>query len=57
MAEMKRTKVCKVSKMHGQAYKYYPWCVEVPGGVVHRFKAEDDARKFAKRIEEKERDG
>ena len=51
---MKRTKVCKVSKMHGQAYKDKPWCVEIPGGVVHRFKAEDDARRFAA---ERDRDG
>jgi len=57
VAEMKRTKVCKVSKMHGQAYKYYPWCVEVPGGVVHRFKAEDDARRFAAERAEENSDG
>ena len=54
---MKRTKVCKTNERHGRVYEFYPWCVQTPEGTVHRFRLEDDARKFAKRIEEKERDG
>ena len=57
MAEMKRTKVCKTNERHGRVYEFYPWCVQTPEGTVHRFRLEDDARKFAKRIEEKDRDG